>query len=88
MTRIIIALLLAGHVFFLANLAKIVYKQEALILTALGVNETRRRNYSKPLTGFPCASRLYCCIQRQHVGLFRYTTNDINNFADLFGRHI
>jgi len=34
----------------LANLAKIVYKQEALILTALGVNETRRRNYSKPVS--------------------------------------
>ena len=34
----------------LANLAKIVYKQEALILTALGVNETRRRSYSKPVS--------------------------------------
>jgi len=34
----------------LGNLAKIVYKQEALILTALGVNETRRRNYSKPVS--------------------------------------
>jgi hypothetical protein len=29
---------------------KIVYKQEKLILTALGVNETRHRNYSKPAT--------------------------------------
>jgi len=33
----------------LANLAKIIYKQEALILTALGVNENRQRNYSKPV---------------------------------------
>ncbi|HIQ01657.1 MAG TPA: amidoligase [Anaerolineales bacterium] len=34
----------------LANLAKIIYKQEALILTALGVNENRLRNYSKPVS--------------------------------------
>ena len=34
----------------LANLAKIIYKQEALILTALGVNENRQRNYSKPVS--------------------------------------
>jgi len=34
----------------LANLAKIVYKQEALILTALGVNENRQRNYTKPVS--------------------------------------
>jgi hypothetical protein len=34
----------------LGNLAKIVYKQEALIPTALGVNETRRRSYSKPVS--------------------------------------
>jgi Putative amidoligase enzyme. len=34
----------------LANLAKIIYKQEALILTALGVNENRQNNYSKPVS--------------------------------------
>jgi len=34
----------------LANLAKIIYKQEALILTALGVNENRQWNYSKPVS--------------------------------------
>jgi hypothetical protein len=33
----------------LANLAKIIYKQEALIITALGVNENRQNNYSKPV---------------------------------------
>jgi len=34
----------------LGNLAKIIYKQEPLILNALGVNETRQRNYSKPVS--------------------------------------
>jgi hypothetical protein len=34
----------------LGNLAKIVYKQEALILTALGVKENRRRSYTKPVS--------------------------------------
>jgi hypothetical protein len=34
----------------LGNLAKIIYKQEPLILTALGVNENRQRNYSKPVS--------------------------------------
>lgn len=33
----------------LANLAKIVHKQEELILTALGVSEARLRQYTKPM---------------------------------------
>lgn len=33
----------------LANLAKIVHKQEPLILTALGVSEARMREYTKPV---------------------------------------
>ncbi len=33
----------------LANLAKLVYKQEALIYKALGVNERRMRQYCKPM---------------------------------------
>lgn len=34
----------------LANLAKIMYKQEPLILTALGVSESRLREYTKPIS--------------------------------------
>lgn len=34
----------------LANLAKIVHKQEPLILTALGVSEARMREYTKPVS--------------------------------------
>lgn len=34
----------------LANLAKIMYKQEPLILTALGVSENRLRQYTKPIS--------------------------------------
>jgi len=34
----------------LGNLAKIVHKQEPLILTALGVEESRLRNYTKPVS--------------------------------------
>jgi hypothetical protein len=34
----------------LANLAKIVHKQEPLILTALGVSEARLRQYTKPVS--------------------------------------
>jgi len=34
----------------LANLAKIMYKQEPLILTALGVSESRLRQYTKPIS--------------------------------------
>jgi hypothetical protein len=34
----------------LANLAKIIYKQEALILSALGINEERLRRYTRPIS--------------------------------------
>lgn len=34
----------------LGNLAKIVHKQEPLILTALGVSEARKRQYTKPVS--------------------------------------
>lgn len=34
----------------LANLAKIIHKQEELILTALGVSEERKRRYTKPMS--------------------------------------
>lgn len=34
----------------LANLAKIIHKQEELILTALGVSEERMRRYTKPMS--------------------------------------
>lgn len=37
----------------LGNLAKIVHKQEELILTALGVSETRKRQYTKPMSPGP-----------------------------------